>query len=123
MAYSLGSAGKSGASGVASGLGAVGQAAGGAVTSPLRKGAAALKQDFREGARGAVTATGGTISGGAATGNAASGAADTASGPPAWAANMKNRQAVSHGASVVAHTLRSGDGGGSGSAIDLQNKD
>jgi type IV secretion system protein TrbL len=119
MAYSMGSLGKSGASGVASGLGAVGQAAGGVAMSPLRKGAAALKQDFKEGARSSVTATGGTITGGSPKG------ADPAdpSGQPAWAANMKNRQAMSHGVSVAAHTLRAGDGGGSGSAVDLNNKD
>jgi len=120
MAYSLGSAGKSGASGVASGLGAVGQAAGGAAISPLRKASAAFKQDFKEGARGAVTATGGTITGGSAKNTSDS---DASAGPPAWAANMKNRQTMNHGASVAAHTLRSGDGGGSGSSVDLSQKD
>lgn len=119
MAYSMGSLGKSGASGVASGLGAVGQAAGGAAMSPLRKGAAALKQDFKEGARSAVTATGGTITGGAPKGAEAA----APSGQPAWAANMTSRQAMGHGVSVAAHTLRAGDGGGSSSAVDLNNKD
>ena len=119
-AYSLGSAGKSGAGGVASGLGGVAQAAAGAATSPLRKAAASLKQDFREGGRSAVTNTGGTISGGAP---AAEGRASGPSAPPAWAANMKNRQSLSHGATVAAHTLRAGDGGGAGTSVDVSEKD
>ena len=119
-AYRLGSAGKSGAGGVASGLGGVAQAAAGAATSPLRKAAASLKQDFREGGRSAVTNTGGTISGGAP---AAAGGSTEPSGPPAWAANMKNRQSLNHGATIAAHTLRAGDGGGAGASVDVSEKD
>ena len=118
MAYAMGSAGKSGASGVASGLGAVGQAAGGAAMSPLRKAADSAKSSFREGARGAITATGGTITGGS---SAAPPEAD--SGQPAWAKAIKNRQAISHSATVAAHTLRAGDGGGAGASIDTSEKD
>ncbi len=120
MAYSVGSAGKSGASGVASGLGAVGHAVGGAAMSPLRKASGALKEDFKQGARGAVTAMGGTITGGAAKDMSRS---DATAGPPAWAANMNHRQTMNHGVSVAAHTLRSGDGGGSGSSVDLSQKE
>jgi type IV secretion system protein TrbL len=120
MAYALGSAGKSGASGVASGLGAVGQAAGGAAMSPLRKVSAALGQDFREGARGAVSAAGGTISGG---GEAASAGAAQAPDRPAWASAMQRRQAMNQGVSTAAHALRAGDGGGGGSAVNLSEKD
>jgi type IV secretion system protein TrbL len=121
MAYSLGSAGKSGASGVASGIGAVGQAAVGAATSPLRKAADSMKSSFKDGARGAVTATGGTISGG--TPSASEPHASTASEQPAWAKAMKNRQTMSHSATVAAHTLRSGDGGGAGSSVDVTEKE
>jgi type IV secretion system protein TrbL len=121
MAYSLGSAGKSGASGVASGIGAVGQAAVGAATSPLRKAADSMKSSFKDGARGAVTATGGTISGG--TPSASEPDASTASAQPTWAKAMKNRQTLSHGATVAAHTLRSGDGGGAGSSVDVHEKE
>ena len=121
MAYSLGSAGKSGASGMASGIGAVGQAAAGAATSPLRKAADSMKSSFKDGARGAVTATGGTITGGApepSEPEAKSGAAQ-----PAWAKAMKNRQTISHGLGLAAHTLRSGDGGGAGSSVDVTEKE
>ena len=120
MAYAMGSAGKSGASGVASGLGAVGQAAGGAATSPLRKAADALKQDFKAGSRAAITNTGGTITGGVP--NSASGS-DASSMQPAWAKAIKDRQAIAHSATLAAHTLRSGDGGGSGASIDTSEKD
>ena len=39
------------------------------------------------------------------------------------AAAMKNRQTMTHGATVAAHTLRSGDGGGSGASVDVSQKD
>jgi type IV secretion system protein TrbL len=120
MAYAMGSAGKSGASGVASGLGAVGHAAGGAALSPLRKSAEGLQQSFKSGARGAITATGGTITPGPSTPPPAP---EPATGQPAWAKAIKDRQAIGHAASIAAHTLRSGDGGGAGSTIDVTPKD
>ncbi len=113
-AYSVGSTGKSGASGVASGLGTVGQAAGHAAVSPFRKAADAMKASFNEGGR-AVTF------GGAAPTSA--GAGDGPSGQPAWAKAIKDRQTFAHGATVAAHTLRSGDGGGAGASIDTTEKD
>jgi type IV secretion system protein TrbL len=121
MAYSLGSAGKSGASGVASGIGAVGQAAAGAATSPLRKAADSMKSSFKDGARGAVTATGGTITGGAPAPSEPD--AKLGGAQPAWAKAMKNRPTLSHSATVAAHTLRSGDGGGAGSSVDVTEKE
>lgn len=102
-AYKAGTAGKSGASSVASGLSGVGKAAFGAVTSPLRKAAEAARQG-----------------GGASDGGSGGG---TASGQPAWATAMKRRQAVGQAATVAAHTVRSGDGGGAGSSIDLNQKE
>ena len=84
--------------------------------SPLRKAAASLKDSYRSGGRAAVTATGGTISGGSTS-------APDSGGSPAWAAAMKRRQTMTHGATIAAHTLRSGDGGGSGASVDLSQKD
>ena len=52
-----------------------------------------------------------------------SAAAAAPSGPPAWAATMRRRQAVAHAATVAAHSLKSGDGGGPGVAVDLGEKD
>jgi type IV secretion system protein TrbL len=116
-AYALGSAGKTGVSAVAGGMSAVGQAAGSAAMSPLRRAASAMRDSFQQGGRSAVTGTGGTISGGPAPTSPAP------SGPPAWAQAMRRRQAVTHGATVAAHTLRGGDGGGSGAAVDVSQKD
>ena len=90
----------------------------GAATSPLRRAAASLKDSYRSGGRAAVTATGGTISGAGA-----SPAPEASSGPPSWATAMKRRQTMTHGATVAAHTLRSGDGGGSGASVDVSQKD
>jgi type IV secretion system protein TrbL len=126
MAYTMGSAGKSGPGAVASGLGAVGQAAGGAAMSPLRKSAEGLQQSFKDGARGAIPAMGGKIispSSGLAPGATPPADPEPTSQPPAWAAAMKNRQAMLHSAQIAAHTLKSGDGGGAGTTIDTQPKE
>ena len=136
-AYSLGSLGKSGAGAVAGGMAAVGQGAVGsaanAVLSPLRKAAAkggeAMKASFRSGARTGFTATGGTITGAPAEtaastpGSVAASPAASASGGPTWAAAMKRRQSVSHGATVLAHTMKAGDSHGGGSGPDIKEKD
>jgi type IV secretion system protein TrbL len=105
-AYAAGSAGKSGAASVAGGLGGVGKAAASAGMSPLRKATSAMKQNFQ-----------GSAAGG---GSSASG---PSSKPPAWAQAMKNRQTMAHGATIAAHTLKSGDGGGAGSTVDVSEKD
>ena len=104
-AYKAGSAGKSGAASVAGGLSGVGKAAMSAATSPLRKAAEAAKQS------------------GAGAGDSASGGGAGASAQPAWATAMKRRQTVGQAATVAAHTVRAGDGGGAGSSIDLNKKD
>jgi len=114
-AYATGSAGKTGAAAVAGGTAAVGKAAFGAAMSPLRKAAASVKDSYRSGARASLGATGG--------GAAANTAAPADAAPPAWAAAMKNRQAMTHGATIAAHTLRSGDAGGGGASVDTQTKD
>lgn len=130
-AYSLGSAGKSGLSGVASGLGGVASAAGGAAAAPFEAAAKRVGARFRDGGRAAVVHMGGTISGagedsaasGATQATPAAGGTPGTSSPPAWAADMKRRQSASHGVSVAAHTLRSGDGGGGGASIDVSEKE
>ncbi|MDB5579068.1 MAG: trbL [Bradyrhizobium sp.] len=107
-AYRLGSEGKSGAAGVAAGMAGVGKAAAGAATSPLRSVGEALKRSAqRSSAEASSTAKD----------------AGAAGAQPAWAASMKRRQAMTHAATVAAHTLRSGDGGGSGSSVDVSEKD
>ena len=117
-AYALGSAGKTGAAAAAGGAAAVGRAAVGAGLSPLRNASSSLKDSYRSGGRAAVAATGGTISGG----NPAP-APEASGGSPAWVAAMKRRQAMNQGATIAAHTLRSGDSGGSGASVDVSQKD
>jgi type IV secretion system protein TrbL len=119
-AYALGSAGKSGAGAVAGGLGGVGQAAVGAAMSPLRKASEAMKTSQSQGARNAINALGGKITGSGPTPNPES---TNSSAQPEWAAAMKQRQTISHAASIAAHTLRSGDGGGGGTSIQITPKD
>ncbi|MEO2037348.1 MAG: P-type conjugative transfer protein TrbL, partial [Martelella sp.] len=89
----------------------------------LRKAAASLKDSFRAGNRAAVSATGGTLSSADA---AASLPVSTASGsPPAWAATLRRRQAMTQGATMAAHTMRAGDGGGAGAgaSVDVGQRD
>jgi type IV secretion system protein TrbL len=104
-AYRAGAAGKTGAASVGGGLANVGKTAVSSASSPLRRSAPATGK----GAGGGDVASG-------------TGAAES-SGTPGWAKAMKRRQAVSQAATVAAHTLRSGDAGGSGSSIDLNQKD
>jgi len=115
MAYGLGSAGKTGMAAVGSGLAAIGEAAASGATSPLRTASEAMKAEFRQGARSVLGATGSS--------DAAAYGPPAPSAPPAWATALRNRQTLSHGASIAAHTLRSGDGGGSGASVDLSIKD
>ena len=118
-AYSIGSAGKSGGAAVASGMANVGKTAGNAAMSPLRKAADSMKSSFRDGGRSAIAASGGTISGSSET----SSTGISGSTQPAWTKNMKNRQSIGHAATVTAHALRSGDGGGAGASIDTKEKE
>src|SRR5690606_34825960 len=118
-AYSIGSAGKSGGAAAVSGMASVGKSASHAGMSPLRKAADSMKSSFREGGRNAIAASGGTISGADETPSGSNSSAKQ----PAWAKAIKNRQSVGHAATVTAHTLRSGDGGGAGVSIDTKEKE
>jgi len=119
--YRLASAGESGASGVAAGLGGVAKAGAGAAIQPLKRAAEAMRESYRGGARSAVEATGGAITGGASTDRGAQ--VSTASAPPAWAQRMKRTQALNHGATAAAHAVRSGDSHGGGVSVDLSEGD
>jgi type IV secretion system protein TrbL len=97
----------------AGGLAGVAEAGMSAATSPLRRAVTSLKESFVNGGAGAT---------GAAASAAGQGAAQP-DGPPGWARRMQQKQAVSHGASLAAHTVRSGDHPASGSSIDLKEGD
>jgi type IV secretion system protein TrbL len=72
------------------GLSGVATAGGSAIVSPLRRMAAGL-----------------------------GGGSSTADAPPAWARRMKRAQTVNQGVSAATHAVRSGDGAGGGSSVDL----
>ncbi|SHN84414.1 P-type conjugative transfer protein TrbL [Bradyrhizobium erythrophlei] len=74
----------------AGGLSSVAKAGGSAITSPLRRTAAAL-----------------------------GGGSSTTDAPPAWARRMKRAQTVNQGVSAATHAVRSGDSAGGGSSVDL----
>jgi len=128
-AYSLGSLDQSGAAGVAAGLGGVARAAGTATVSPLKRAAArtaeSLKSSFSGGAKAGFGATGGasTMSPPPASEAASQAAAAPRDGPPDWAKRMKRGQSLSHGATLAAHAVRSGDGHGGGSSVNLSESD
>jgi type IV secretion system protein TrbL len=92
------------------GIRSVAGAAGSAMTSPLRRGAASLRDNFQNAGQPAA----------APSAPAAPQAADAGetSGPPAWASRMK-RQPVSRGVSAADHAVRSGDRPGGGAFVDL----
>ena len=128
-AYSVGSLGQSGAAGVASGLGGVARAAGAATASPLKRAAAraseSVKSSFSEGAKAGFGATGGSSTMGAipGSGTTSEAAATPRDGQPDWAKRMKRGQSLSHGATLAAHAVRSGDGHGGGSSVNLSESD
>lgn len=107
-AYQAGSAGKSGGAAVAGGLANAARSAGSATMSPLQKAASSIRESFAAGR--------------AASGGASTSAASTR-GQPAWATAMKRRQAATHGATALGHTLKSGDSHGGGAGPDITQKD
>jgi type IV secretion system protein TrbL len=86
----------------------VARAAGSAVSSPLRRAAQSMRQQYQAGQSGA------------AAGSAPSGGP---SGTPAWATRMRREQQMKQGASAAAQSLKSGDRGGGGHSINLSDGD
>jgi len=103
----------------ASGLGAVAQAGAGSVANAAKSAAAKVtdpvKQSFKSGARGAISATGGKISGG----EAASATAPK-DGQPGWAKNAQRSQLQRDADLAATSALRDGDRGGSGDGPRLK---
>ena len=121
MSYSMGKAasGADGIKGAASGFGAVAQAGAGSVANAAKSAAAKVtdpvKQSFKSGARGAISATGGKISGGEATSAAA-----PKGGQPGWAKNAQRSQLQRDAGLAATSALRDGDRGGSGDGPRLK---
>ena len=125
-AYTLGSMG---GGGLAGGMAGVARAGAATAASPLKKAssraAGGIQSSYAEGVKGGVAATGGTTSMGTVGGAAPvpSSSASASDGPPAWAKRMRHSQAVSHGVRAAAHAVRSGDSHGSGSSVNLSERD
>ncbi|TGT41918.1 P-type conjugative transfer protein TrbL [Mesorhizobium sp. M4B.F.Ca.ET.169.01.1.1] len=128
-AYSLAAAtsGQSGAGSIAAGIAGVAKAGGGAAVQPVKqamsRAASSLSSSQQAGRSAAWTATGGEQPAAAAASGRASTAESSAGSPPAWANRMKRGQTMSHGASMAAHSVRSGDHGGGSMNVSLNQDD
>lgn len=131
-AFQAGSAAAGGAKGAMAGLGNAAktgaQAAGRSAASGASGTAQKMAGSFRAGWNG-TEAGGGAASGAAGSGQAAAGEAESGTTSsqkpeqPAWAKRMHRRQQITHAATTAAHTLRGGDGGGSGQGPSLRGSD
>ncbi|MCX2864140.1 P-type conjugative transfer protein TrbL [Paucibacter sp. PLA-PC-4] len=103
------------------------RAAGAGVANVAKTGASAVGHRVAEGAKamkdrvaGFVADAAAPTSGGStAAAESAGGAATPPANEPDWAKRLHRRQQIGHAASTAAHTLRAGDGGGSGSGPSL----
>ncbi len=114
-AYQAGAAasGGSGVRAAGAGLANVAKSGAGAVGQRAAAGAKAVKDRVANfGAEAAAPA--------AAAGSTESAGANPPATEPSWAKQMRRKQQVSHAVSTAAHTLRSGDHGGSGASPSLR---
>ncbi|MCY1370910.1 P-type conjugative transfer protein TrbL [compost metagenome] len=112
-----------GTAGMAVAVGAAATGVGTAVAAGARMAPGAKLAAGMRSLKGRLAGGGGASSGGAATLGNASQVATDAKAQPAWARRLQRRQQISHAATTVAHTLRGGDGGGSGSGPNLRDSD
>lgn len=125
-AFQAGSAAAGGgAKGAVAGLGNVAKTGAQAAGRRAASGASAAGQkvadSFRAGWNGTDAGAGAAGSGQATAGEGADGAASAPKQEqPAWAKRMHRRQQATHAATTAAHTLRGGDGGGSGQGPSLR---
>ncbi|MGB3424621.1 MAG: P-type conjugative transfer protein TrbL, partial [Castellaniella sp.] len=111
------------AKGAAAGLGNVAKTGAQAAGRRAASGASAAGQKVADSFRAGWNGTG-AGAGQAAAGEAAEGAANSPKQEqPAWAKRMHRRQQITHAATTAAHTLRGGDGGGSGQGPSLRDSD
>ncbi|CAN7697284.1 P-type conjugative transfer protein TrbL [Mesorhizobium sp. LjRoot246] len=119
--------GQRGTGSIAAGMAGIAKAGAGAAVQPVRqamsRAASALSSSHEAGRSAAWTATGGGESSAATSSSRVSSAGSVAGSPPAWAARMKRGQAMSHGASMAAHSVRSGDHGGGSMNVSLNQDD
>jgi len=113
-----------GTAGMAVAVGAAATGFGTAVAAGARMAPGAKLAAGMRSLKDRFAAGGGASSGGGAdVQGKASQVATDAKAQPAWARRLQRRQQISHAATTVAHTLRGGDGGGSGSGPNLRDSD
>ena len=100
-------------------------AAGAGLANVARSGAGAVGDRVAAGARAMRERVANFVAEAAAptatsTPAAASDVPAASAAPPAWAQRLQRHQRLAHGATVAAHTLRSGDSGGSGASPSLR---
>ncbi len=124
-AYRLGAAtsGDSGMNGAAAGVAGVAKTGTGAVMGIPRamaaRVAANLGESFAAGGRAAFRASGGAATSPAGANAGPQSAANDGGATPAWAQQMRRRQAASQGVSHAAQALRAGDHGGGSATVNL----
>ncbi|MBV2193089.1 MAG: P-type conjugative transfer protein TrbL [Azonexus sp.] len=113
-----------GTAGMAVAVGAAATSVGAAVAAGARMAPTTKLAAGMRSLKGWFAGGGGASSGSssAAPGHSPQGATD-AKAQPAWARRLQRRQQISHAATTVAHTLRGGDSGGSGSGLSLRDSD
>ncbi|MBK3752853.1 P-type conjugative transfer protein TrbL [Pseudomonas aeruginosa] len=113
-----------GTTGMAVAVGAAATGVGAAVAAGARMAPGAKLAAGMRSLKGRFADGGGASAGGsaAALGSAPKASTD-AKAQPAWARRLQRRQQISHATTTVAHTLRGGDGGGSGSGPNLRDSD
>lgn len=127
-AFQAGSAGAGGGfKGAAAGVGNVARTGAHAASQKVAAGAHSLKERAAAAIAPAPQASGTSTSTSAASGGGSaaqdSGAASARQEQPAWAKRLHRRQQITQAATTTAHTLRGGDGGGSGSGPNLRDPD
>jgi len=105
-AYARGATGKQGMAAFGAGIASVARAAASGAGAPVRKAAERVRENFAAGKGGAMPV-----------------APAAADGPPAWAAQMRRRQTVTHGTAIASQTLKAGDSHGAGGAPDISEKE
>ncbi|KWT87627.1 MULTISPECIES: P-type conjugative transfer protein TrbL [unclassified Variovorax] len=103
------------------------RAAGAGLANVARSGAGAVGDRVASGAKAVRERVANFVAEAAAPPSAASTASAVATdapaastAPPAWAQRLQRHQRIAHGATAAAHTLRSGDSGGSGASPSLR---
>lgn len=102
----------------AAGGGLKGAAAG--LGNVARTGMQSVGQRVAAGARSLKQRAAAAVSPGGAASTASAEATSAHTAQPAWAKRLHRRQQLTHAATTVAHTLRGGDGGGSGPGPSLR---